>query len=119
MSTTGPTAAAWNPSQPPSSRLDTPALPAPPPPFVAGTSRAVLTIMSGSDAGRVVALESAPLTIGRGPDVDVRIDDPVLSRRHARVARNADGSVYIEDLGLDQRHARPRSARHAGRAGAG
>jgi diguanylate cyclase (GGDEF)-like protein len=59
----------------------------------------VLTVMSGSDAGRIVALESAPLTIGRGSDVDLRIDDPVLSRQHARVARNADGGVTIEDLG--------------------
>jgi diguanylate cyclase (GGDEF)-like protein len=55
--------------------------------------------MSGSDAGRVVALDDAPLVIGRGPDVDLWVDDPALSRRHARVARDAKGDVTIEDLG--------------------
>jgi diguanylate cyclase (GGDEF)-like protein len=55
--------------------------------------------MSGTDAGRVVALDADPLIIGRGPAADLRIDDPVLSRRHARVARDAEGDVYVEDLG--------------------
>ena len=36
--------------------------------------------------------------IGRGPDCTVRIDDPLISRRHARVLASELG-VGIEDLG--------------------
>jgi putative nucleotidyltransferase with HDIG domain len=39
-------------------------------------------------------------TIGRGTQADVRIDDPSLSRLHARVMRDVrDGSLRVEDLG--------------------
>jgi hypothetical protein len=39
-------------------------------------------------------------TIGRGTQADVRIDDPSLSRLHARVMRDIrDGSLRVEDLG--------------------
>lgn len=35
--------------------------------------------------------------IGRGPDCDIRLDDPLVSARHARVTRNGD-RFSIEDL---------------------
>jgi hypothetical protein len=39
-------------------------------------------------------------TIGRGTQADVRIDDPSLSRLHARLTRDVrDGSFRVEDLG--------------------
>ena len=38
-------------------------------------------------------------TIGRSTDADVIIDEPSLSRLHARVRMGADGAVTIEDLG--------------------
>ena len=38
------------------------------------------------------------LTVGRDPACDIVIDDPSVSRRHARVFL-ADGRVYLEDLG--------------------
>jgi DNA-binding NtrC family response regulator len=38
------------------------------------------------------------LTIGRGASCDVRIEDPSLSRQHARFIRERDG-VRVEDLG--------------------
>lgn len=37
--------------------------------------------------------------LGRDPSCTVLIDDPVVSRRHARVHRDAEG-VWLEDLGL-------------------
>jgi putative peptide zinc metalloprotease protein len=47
--------------------------------------------------GRRVPIE-ADLTIGRGPDVSVRLDDRTVSRRHARIVLSADGPL-IEDTG--------------------
>jgi two-component system, cell cycle response regulator len=52
----------------------------------------------GSDAGRRYPLADRPILIGRADDRDVRIDDPSVSRRHARVAP-ADGGHAVEDLG--------------------
>ena len=40
------------------------------------------------------------LTIGRGPDNDVHIDHPTVSRKHARIIQGGRDGVYsIEDLG--------------------
>lgn len=36
--------------------------------------------------------------VGRSPSADVRIDDPRVSRLHARIEMRDDG-VYVEDLG--------------------
>ncbi|GLY31780.1 BTAD domain-containing putative transcriptional regulator [Kineosporia sp. NBRC 101731] len=44
-------------------------------------------------------LDRAPLVIGRSADCDVRIDwDPLVSRRHATIARTA-GGFEVRDLG--------------------
>lgn len=39
------------------------------------------------------------LTIGRGEDCDVRVDDEYASPHHAKVTRDDAGRVWIEDLG--------------------
>lgn len=39
------------------------------------------------------------VTIGRGTDADLRINDPGISRRHARIEVGSDGELTIEDLG--------------------
>jgi pSer/pThr/pTyr-binding forkhead associated (FHA) protein len=38
------------------------------------------------------------ILVGRDPSADVRIDDPRVSRLHARIEMRDDG-VYVEDLG--------------------
>ncbi|TDP73884.1 ABC transporter ATP-binding protein/permease [Bradymonas sediminis] len=43
-------------------------------------------------------MEQAIITIGRDVDNDVLLDDPQVSRRHARLVREAD-ELYLEDLG--------------------
>jgi pSer/pThr/pTyr-binding forkhead associated (FHA) protein len=48
--------------------------------------------------GRVFELAKAGTVVGRGPGVDVVIDDPSISRRHARFAP-VDGALQVEDLG--------------------
>ena len=39
------------------------------------------------------------LTIGRSPANDVRLVDPSISRRHARISVAADGSALLQDVG--------------------
>lgn len=36
--------------------------------------------------------------VGRAPNADLRLDDPLVSRLHARIEMREDG-VYVEDLG--------------------
>jgi pSer/pThr/pTyr-binding forkhead associated (FHA) protein len=50
------------------------------------------------DLLEIVALTPAGLTIGRGPDQDVRLTDRTVSRRHARI-EVIDGRYYIDDAG--------------------
>lgn len=56
-----------------------------------------ITIRSGLLSGRTFQLDRA-VVIGRGATADVSLDDPGVSRRHARIGRAADGWV-LEDLG--------------------
>src|SRR5436305_1889310 len=39
------------------------------------------------------------LSIGRGSDNDIYLDDPMVSRNHAEVVRQPDGSYQVRDLG--------------------
>ena len=64
-----------------------------------------LHVIGGPDAGGVHLLTPpAPgraamrLTIGRGAEADIRIDDPDLSRRHAELSVSAD-RVWLADCG--------------------
>lgn len=78
-------------------RRDTPLLPAT---FLARTEpRATLTVLTGLQAGRLVAIDGVPMTIGTGPDADLVVEDSGVSRHHVRVARTTDGAFYAEDLG--------------------
>jgi hypothetical protein len=56
-----------------------------------------LLVMSGTETGRVIEIEKALVTIGRS-GCDVILDDPELSRRHARIRiRGSEGD--LEDMG--------------------
>jgi hypothetical protein len=48
-----------------------------------------------------VALTEEVTTIGRGPGVDIRIEDPTVSRLHAELVRRGP-YVYVADLGLSR-----------------
>ena len=57
-----------------------------------------LLVIEGTIEGRRLAADG--LVIGRSVGGDGEVaDDPELSRRHARVARDAEGRLTIEDLG--------------------
>jgi hypothetical protein len=44
-------------------------------------------------------LPGAVVDIGRGPECQVTVEDPLVSRRHARICVAEDGSAQVEDLG--------------------
>jgi hypothetical protein len=53
------------------------------------------------DTGDIVALRGGVTTVGRGRGVDVRLDDPSVSRLHAELVRRGP-YVYVADLGLSR-----------------
>ncbi len=56
-----------------------------------------LLVLSGSETGRVIEIDKELVTIGRS-GCDVILDDPELSRRHARIRiRGSQGA--LEDMG--------------------
>ena len=61
--------------------------------------RATFTVVSGPNAGAIHSLVTDENVIGRGKECTLRIVDPGISRRHARVVRQAPGKYVVEDLG--------------------
>ena len=53
------------------------------------------------DNGEVVSLRGEVTTVGRGQGVDIRLDDPSVSRLHAELVRRGP-YVYVVDLGLSR-----------------
>jgi hypothetical protein len=67
-------------------------------------ARQALSLMLGLDEGLVVPLgRDAPegsVVLGRGDDVDVRLEDSSVSSRHARVGWDGwQRAAWVEDLG--------------------
>ncbi len=58
----------------------------------------ILVVVNGESTRHPIAPGSEGTVIGRSRSADVRIDDPAISRRHARVYLR-DGSIMVEDLG--------------------
>ncbi|WP_229403098.1 FHA domain-containing protein [Micromonospora okii] len=58
----------------------------------------LLTVVAGPMRGASFRLSVVPQVIGRSARVDIVVDDPHLSRRHASVRLAGDG-VALEDLG--------------------
>jgi diguanylate cyclase (GGDEF)-like protein len=62
--------------------------------------RAYLTVIRGADhdLGSYVVIEES-VSIGRGREVDLRLQDGGVSRRHVSIDRKEDGSYVLSDLG--------------------
>lgn len=58
-----------------------------------------LIVIAGSGVGRHYRLDRAVTYIGRGETCEIQIQDPGISRKHARVLVDPDGTVSLEDLG--------------------
>ena len=59
--------------------------------------RAVLRGVSGAYFGKIIPIRGR-LTIGRGPECDLILDEPEMSRKHALIENSGDG-IYLRDLG--------------------
>jgi pSer/pThr/pTyr-binding forkhead associated (FHA) protein len=57
-----------------------------------------VTIVDGPDKDRSVALETAPVTFGRGAECTMPLADEYVSTQHARLVLH-EGQWYVEDLG--------------------
>jgi diguanylate cyclase (GGDEF)-like protein len=63
---------------------------------------AYVVVVHGEGLGTRAMIGEAPMVIGRGPDVQLRIDHGSVSRRHCELWR--DGDVYrVRDLGSTNR----------------
>ncbi|HET7328816.1 MAG TPA: FHA domain-containing protein [Nocardioidaceae bacterium] len=57
-----------------------------------------LVIVDGPNSGASVQLTGEPVTLGRGGDSTIKLDDDYVSTRHARFVTNGD-DWFVEDLG--------------------
>ncbi|MGH3385063.1 MAG: FHA domain-containing protein FhaB/FipA [Nocardioidaceae bacterium] len=57
-----------------------------------------LVVTEGPNAGQSVDLGAETITLGRGTDVTIRLDDDYVSTRHARFVTNGD-DWFVEDMG--------------------
>ncbi len=77
-------------------RHDTPAMHTPLP--LTGNARATLTVLTGLHAGHIMAVDGAPVTVGRASDADLVVDDASVSRHHVRITHMKAGGFCAEDL---------------------
>lgn len=57
-----------------------------------------LVVVDGPNAGEGVKLTGEAITLGRGGDSTIKLDDDYVSTRHARFVTNGD-DWFVEDLG--------------------
>lgn len=66
-------------------------------PVSAGRDSAMLTVLSGMNAGQVFALDRDETIIGRSHKAHVRVDDGGVSRQNTRITRVGE-RFFVEDL---------------------
>ncbi|QIM21645.1 FHA domain-containing protein [Phycicoccus sp. HDW14] len=58
--------------------------------------RAVLRVVDGPDAGRTIGITTPSVVVGRAADATVRLTDPLVSARHARLDLTGEPTVVDE-----------------------
>ncbi len=71
----------------------------PPAPPIPPDPEAIVTVLTGAQAGLFAATHGTPMTIGRAPDADLVVEDAGVSPHHVRIARAPGKGYYVEDLG--------------------
>lgn len=59
--------------------------------------RAWLTVITGTEAGRVYPLSTGTYVIGRATDSDIHLADAQISREHTQIVVDPDGTATIQD----------------------
>ena len=59
-----------------------------------------VAILDGAEGGRRIQV-TGRITLGRGDDAELRIDDPEISRAHAVLAPTADGLAECLFIGFN------------------
>ncbi|HUG54275.1 MAG TPA: FHA domain-containing protein [Vicinamibacteria bacterium] len=73
------------------------------PAVAAGDGSPAVLIWLRADGGEVeFPLLGSPLLVGRDEDADIRVDEPLVSRAHARIERRG-GAFFVLDLGSTNR----------------
>jgi len=67
-------------------------------PMLPPALRVLLHVVEGPEAGRKFLLSKKATVIGRGENVDVRINDEAVSRRHCQIVISNKSSMGIKDL---------------------
>ena len=80
----------------PISIADTPLMAPGPPAGLDPSKKYALLIVTGKEAGKVLDVAKTVVTVGRS-GCDLLVDDPELSRRHARVEFKGD-EIILQDL---------------------
>jgi PAS domain S-box-containing protein len=65
----------------------------------AGACLILISTATPAAIGKAFRLQAGEHVLGRGSEVDIRIDDHGVSRRHARVLRTPEGACHVTDLG--------------------
>lgn len=64
----------------------------------AAAAKPVLTVLTGSSSGALFKVTKGSATIGRSPNVEIKVEDDGISRAHARIRAETD-RAWVEDLG--------------------
>jgi diguanylate cyclase (GGDEF)-like protein len=64
----------------------------------AARTKPVLTVLTGGASGKQFKVSKGTAVIGRGPTVELRVEDDGISRSHARI-RAETGRAWVEDMG--------------------
>jgi two-component system cell cycle response regulator len=71
----------------------------PPPTTPRQSTRALLTVVTGPNVGRVYSVRDGETVLGRGREAHVRLDDPGASRAHAHIVTSENGHYALADMG--------------------
>jgi len=78
-------------------------------------AKAFLVVVSSPQFGLLQVLGSEPVTVGRGPGCQVRLDDPTVSSEHCRVSSHPENGTLLNGRRID----RPAELSYGDRIGIG
>jgi pSer/pThr/pTyr-binding forkhead associated (FHA) protein len=62
-------------------------------------TKAFMVVVSRRQFGSLCVIGKSAVTLGRGNECQIRLNDPTVSREHCRVSARADAGHVIEDCG--------------------